>query len=129
MAAQDLDNELTSFELLPARQQAVGAGTQTYAGVDIKDYVGKIKCTYSSFIPHEAATNSVVLSILDSADNSTFAANSDITPVTYTASAATGNIVVDTRKTKRYIQGKHVFSGATMTVALSLVGVGQKQVI
>ena len=126
--AQDLPTELTAFELLPARNALVAAGTQTYAGVDIRDYVGKIKATYSSFMPHEAATNSIVLSINDSADNSTFAANTDITPVTYTASAATGDITIDTRKAKRYIQGKHLFSGATMTVALSLVGVGKKRV-
>jgi len=119
--AQDLINELTASELCPARSNAVAAGTQSFAGVDIGGYVGKIKCTYSSFMPHEAATNSIIVEVRDSPDNSTFVA---YTAVTFTDSAVTGDLTVDTRTADRYIQGAYTFAGTTMTVAIAMTGVG-----
>ena len=127
--AQDLDNELGEFLALPPISVAVGTGTATFAGVDIRDYVGKIKLLCNQKSQHNLVTNSVVYTVLDSADNSTFAANSDITPFTTTGSAVVGTISVDTRATERYIQLEHKVTGTTQTVVLSVVGVGQKQVV
>lgn len=127
--AQDLDNQLTAVHLAPATKVAVGSGTQTYAGVDIRDYVGIIKAVISHESDHNLATNNVVYSIQDSADNSTFAANTDVTPLTTTASLVLGTLSIDTRKCKRYIQAKIVNTGTTQTVDFSMVGVGLKQVV
>ena len=122
--AQDLTNELTRLHLLPALLVAVGSGTYTAAGIDIKDYVGKIKVIASHHSQHNLATNSIVYDILDSADNTTFAAVSHATPLTSTASAYVGEITVDTRQTGRYIQGRARVTGATQTAELCMIGVG-----
>jgi len=127
--AQDLTNELNQFSLGPARNVAVGSGTTSFAGVDIRDYVGKITCMVTTHSEHDLGSNSVVTSVLDSADDATFAALTHATPITTTASVAFGTITVDTRQTKRYIQAKHVVTGTTQTCQWAVVGVGQKQVV
>lgn len=127
--ADDLENKLGELAVFPARNVLVASGTQTFAGVDIRDYTGRIKCVFSAFSPHAAATNELIVDILDSADNSTFAANTFATPVTTTASAVTDTITVDTRITKRYIQGRVRITGTTSSYAVAMIGVGQKQVV
>lgn len=121
--AQDLTNELSTLTLIEPRNIAVGSGTVTQAGIDVRDYVGKIKVIATLHSAHNLASNSVVFDVLDSADNTTFAAVSHATPLTTTASTYTGGISVDTRQTARYLQGRVRVTGTTQTAECAMVGV------
>lgn len=131
MATQsDLNGSLTAFALIPAVNLLVAAGTQTYAGVDIQDYINNIKLTFTHAGAAADGSNSLQVSILDSADNTTFAATAGLpTFAAITADSGTVSVALDTRNCRRYIQGKLLTSSTTATFRSALVGVGLKEVI
>jgi hypothetical protein len=131
MATQsDLNGSLTAFALVPAVNLLVAAGTQTYAGVDLQDYINNIKLTFTWAGAAADGSNSLAVSILDSADNTTFAATAGLpTFAAITADSGTVSVALDTRNVRRYIQGKLLTSSTTATFRSALLGVGLKQVI
>lgn len=105
----------------------VAAGTQTYAGVDLKDFVGDVSGIIN--LAQGSAGATVVVSWLDSADNSTFATFAGApTPLTLTDTNLITAVQIDTRNCKRYVQAKYLTASTTATFDLSTVIVGVKQV-
>lgn len=126
----DINGALSEFALIPVVNLLVAAGTQTYAGVDIQDYIGEIKLVFTHAGAAADGSNSLQVSILDSADNTTFAASAGLpTFAAITASSGTVSVGLDTRSCKRYVQGKLLTSSTTATFRSALVGVGLKQVV
>lgn len=107
---------------------SIEASTTTYAGVDVRDYLGSIILALSWTRPN-AGTGTFAVNILDSADNTTFAANSAASIANVgTATSGHTSVNIDTRSVKRYVQVQTVCTGATATYNASLVGIGTKQV-
>ncbi len=129
MQSPDLNGENSVFTLIPPRNVLVASGTATFTGVDMKDYIGNCKLILSIADP-SATVGTVTINLLTSADNTTYAA---ITSPTFTATTADGvveSVALDTRTlNNRYLQGRHVVTGTTATKAISLIGVGLKQVV
>lgn len=126
----DINGEFTAFTLIPPANLLVAAGTQTYAGVDLQDYIGIIKLTFSHAGAAADGANSLAVSILDSADNTTFAATAGLpTFAAITADSGTVSVGLDTRNCRRYVQGKLLTASTTATFRSSMVGVGLKQVV
>lgn len=121
-------NLLTPLQLC-AKRVAVGAGTQTFAGVDIKDFIAGAKAIITHNELSGSGATSIVYSFLDSADNTTFAASSYLpTPVTTTAAAPMIEIAVDTRNCKQYVQLKALTASTTATFDVAAILVGLKQI-
>jgi hypothetical protein len=131
MATQsDINGSLTAFSLVPAVNLLVAAGTQTYAGVDLQDYINNVKLIFTHAGAAADGSNSLQVSILDSADNTTFAATAGLpTFAAITADSGTVSVALDTRNCRRYIQGKLLTSSTTATFRSALIGVGLKQVV
>jgi hypothetical protein len=130
MQSPDLNGELSEFALIPAVNLLVAAGTQTYSGVDVQDYIGNIKLIFTHAGAAADGANSLQVSILDSADNTTFAASAGLpTFAAITASSGTVSVALDTRACKRYVQGKLLTSSTTATFRSALIGVGLKETI
>ena len=105
----------------------VADGTKTYAGVDLKDYVGTVKALTT--LNQESGAATVVVSWLDSADNSTFATFAGApTPLTLTQTNLLTYSTIDTRNCKRYVQVKYLTASTTATFNLATVLVGTKNV-
>ncbi len=126
-------NGLTA-KTLCAKRVAVGAGTQTFAGVDLKDFIGSCKITVDHNELSGSGATSIVYSFLDSADNTTFAASSYLpTPVTTTAASGTSGapiveVTLDTRNCKQYLQLKALTASTTATFDIGAQIIGFKQV-
>jgi hypothetical protein len=123
----DVNGQFTAVTLLN-KQVATGSGTATVAGVDIRDFIGECKLILSMVgnVGDGSTTNTV--SLLESADNTTFSAITDVTFTPVTATTALQSVALDTRKRLRYIQAKHLATGTTGTITTALIMVGQKQV-
>lgn len=121
-------NGALNSEVLINKHLLVAAGTQTAAGVDLRDYIGEVKVILTWSGAAADGANSMQASILDSADNTTFAANTHATFAAVTASSGQVSVGLDTRKFNRYIQGKLLTSSTTATFTTSMVLVGAKQV-
>lgn len=122
------DGGLTAATLIQ-KHALVAAGTATFAGVDLKDYIGEVKVILASFSPVGDGSTTLTVDLLESADNSTFAtwaARPTFSPITATTSLQT--VSLDTRATKRYVQGRHTVTGTTATFTHSLILVGRKAV-
>jgi hypothetical protein len=120
-------NGLTSTVSLLQKNILVASGTATIAGVDLKDFIGNMKLILNYAQPSAGA--GLQISLLDSADNTTFSALSSPTFANQTASSGTVEVALDLRNCKRYVQCQHVVTGTTGTFTASLIGVGIKQVI
>lgn len=108
----------------------VAAGTQTYAGVDLQTFIGVIKLTLTWAGAAADGSHSLQASILDSADNTTFAASAGLpTFAAQTATSGTVSVGLDTRACKRYVQAKLLTASATATFRTAMTGVGLAQVI
>lgn len=131
MAAQaDLNGSLTAITPIPGVNLLVAAGTQTYAGVDVSSFVNNVKLIFTWAGAAADGANSLQVSILDSADNTTFAASAGLpTFAAITATSGTASVALDTRACKQYIQGKLLTSSTTATFRCAMVGVGMPQVI
>lgn len=124
----DLNGQTTALQLC-AKRVAVGAGTQTFAGVDIKDFIEgcKIVIVHNEF--SGSGSTSIQYSLLDSTDNTTFAASAYLpTVAANTAASATIEIPLDTDNCKRYLQLKALTASATATFDIGAVFVGVKQI-
>ena len=129
MQVQALD-QLSAFKLINVTA-LVSAGTATFAGVDLRDYIGTVKIIAAgTSISDDGGESTMTFSLLDSADNSTFATFAGApTFAGVTGTGAVASVLLDTRNCKRYIQGKHLCTGATATMrlAMSMYGVGCKK--
>lgn len=128
MQSPDLNGELTSA-LLMNKHALVAAGTATFASVDLQDFIGSCKVTLNATSPVADGSTTLTVSLLDSADNTTFTALTSPTfaPVTGTLSAQ--SVSLDTRSVRRYLQAKHVVTGTTATFTTAVTLVGLKQVV
>jgi len=126
MNLQNLNGELTGLQFMNAHA-LVAAGTATFAGVDVKEFLGDIALILTS--ANANATTGAQISLLQSADNTTFATWAAAPTFALLTSAVTGPLQasLDTRACQRYIQAKHVVTGTTATFDLALIGVGVKQ--
>jgi hypothetical protein len=122
----DLNGQLTHVALM-SKKILVAAGTQTADGVDVRDFIGNLKVTIHSLGDNGDGGATIVYSLQDSADNTTFAALSSPAPVTVTAASFTTSIAVDTRATRRYLQAKALTASSTATFVAGIIGVGLKQ--
>jgi hypothetical protein len=105
------------------------AGTQTAAGVDLQNFI--LNCMVLIFWTGAASdgSNSMQYSILDSADNTTFAASASLpTVAAVTATNGILKIPLDTRNVKRYIQVKALTASTTATFITGACVVGLNQV-
>jgi hypothetical protein len=124
----DLNGEATALKLC-SKRVAVGAGTQTFAGIDIRDFVDG--CKAKIVIGHEelsgSGSTSIQYSLLDSADNTTFAASAGLpTIAANTAASATIEFAIDPSVSKRYLQLKALTASATATFDIGAFFVGFK---
>ena len=124
----DLNGENTAIAFLPPT--AITAATTTYAGVDLQSYIGNVLVTLNWVRPN-AATGALSLSILDSADNTTFAANAATGVISNVTTATSGCVqcAIDTRAVKRYVQPQLTCTGTTATWTASLVIAGLKEIV
>ena len=124
----DLNGATTQSSLMQV-QILVAAGTQTYAGIDLQEFVGNVKLIASA--TQRSGARTCAFHILESADNSTFATYAG-SPTFAECTAAAGTTTIqsaalDTRATKRYIQGQVMVTGATGTFDCQVCAVGEKQ--
>ena len=117
----DFTKEASYVNLVPAGSYA--AGTQTPAGVDIRDYQGILAVVVEL---KTGATGTLDVKVQDSADNITFA---DISPVvsiaTMSTVASVQAIAVDTRLARRYIRAYAVITTGPSLFAVYAVGAKQ----
>lgn len=107
----------------------ITAATTTYAGVNLRDYIGNVVLLLSWTRPN-AGTGTFAVNILDSADNTTFASNTSAAIADVgTATSGLTSVNIDTRQVNKFVQVQTVCTGATATYTASLVGVGTKQVL
>ncbi len=124
----DINGQLTALQLA-SKRVAVGAGTQTFAGVDVKDFMNncKVVITHNEF--SGSGATSIVYSFLDSADNTTFAASAYLPAATTTTAAGPViEIALNTRNVKQYVQLKALTSSTTATFDIGAVLIGLKQI-
>jgi hypothetical protein len=128
-APADLNGLTTSAQLVAPYRLAVGTGTQTFAGIDLLGYINNLKLCISHKEFSTSGVHSVQYSLLDSADNTTFAASAGLpTIAANTAASALIDVALDTRACKRYLQLKALTASTTATFDLSAVAIGVKQV-
>lgn len=128
MANPDLSGQLTALKLATKRV-AVGAGTQTFAGIDLQNFVNNMKIMVSWSEFSTSGVTSLQISLLDSADNTTFAASSYLpTVAANTNSDALLEIPLDTRNCKRYVQLKALTASTTATFDIGAIACGLKQI-
>lgn len=124
----DLNGQLTAAQLM-AKNILVAAGTQTAAGVDVQTFIENCKIIVTWTGAAADGSHSMQYSILDSADNTTFAATAGLpTFAAVTATSGTSSVALDTRNCKQYIQLKALTSSTTATFITGAVIVGFRQV-
>jgi hypothetical protein len=124
----DINGQLTALTLC-AKRVAVGAGTQTFAGVDLRDFINNCKIVIAHNELSGSGSTSIQYSLLDSADNTTFAASAGLpTVAANTAASPTLEIALDTRNCKRYVQLKALTSSTTATFDIGAFAIGLKQI-
>ena len=125
----DLNGVLTDVKLM-AKKILVAAGTQTAAGVDLRDFIGELMVIIATEGDNGDGGATIVVSILGSADNTTFATFAGApAPTTITAASALNSVSVDTRNPAcpRYIQAHALTASTTATFVTGVVGLGLKQ--
>src|SRR5678816_2330146 len=121
-------NGLTPLNLC-SKRVAVGAGTQTFAGVDLKDFIDSCLLSITHTELSGSNSTSIQYSLLDSADNTTFAASAYLpTVAANTAAAGAIQISLDTENCKRYLQLKALTSSTTATFDIGAQIIGLKQI-
>lgn len=128
MANPDLNGQLNVAKLC-AKRVAVGAGTQTFAGVDLRDFINNVKIIVAHTEFSGSGTHSIQYSLQDSADNATFAATAGLPTVAANTAADTViEFALDTRNCRRYVQLKALTASTTATYDIGAVAVGLKAV-
>ena len=127
MNYQSTDGAHTGVNFV-VRHALVAAGTTTFAGVDLKDFIGDLKVVLATFSPIADGSTTCQVSFLDSSDNSTFATFAGA-PTYAPITGATGllSTTLDTRACRRYVQAKYVVTGTTATFDVAVIGFGLKQ--
>lgn len=124
----DIAGQLSASQLM-AKNILVAAGTQTAAGVDISGFIENCMVIITYTGAAADGSHSMQYSLLDSADNTTFAASSYLpTVAATTATSNTIKIPLDTRNCKKYIQLKALTSSTTATFITGSVVCGLAQV-
>lgn len=124
----DIQGQLTASVLMQKRI-VVASGTQTAAGVDMQDFIENCKIIVLYADQPADGSTSMQYSILDSADNTTFAATAGLpTFAAVTAASGSMSVALDTRNCRRYVQLKALTSSTTATNTTAAVLVGLKQV-
>lgn len=124
----DINGQLSASQLM-AKNILVAAGTQTAAGVDVSQFIENCKVIITYTGAAADGSNSMQYSLLDSADNTTFAASSYLpTFAATTATSATLTCALDTRNCKKFVQLKALTSSTTATFITGAVIVGLNQV-
>lgn len=122
-----LKNQLQVSSLC-AKRVAVGAGTQTFAGVDLINVIGDCLIQISHNELSGSGSTSITYSFLDSADNSTFATQSYLPTLAANTSASVQlEVALDRANTRRYIQLKALTASTTATFDIGAVIIGPKQ--
>lgn len=117
-----------SHGILAVKHGLVAAGTATFAAIDLIDYIGEVKLILNSTSPVADGSTTLQASLLHSADNTTFVTWADApTFSAITGTSSTQTVSLDTRKTSRYVQFKHVITGTTATFTHACFAVGTKQ--
>ncbi len=112
-----------------AKNIAVSSGTQTAAGVDVSTFIENCMIVITHNESSASGVTSIQYSVLDSADNTTFAATAGLpTVAAVTAASATTKIPLDTRLCKKYVQLKAVTASTTATFQVGAVVIGLAQV-
>lgn len=117
-----------SVSVLANKHALVAAGTATFPGVDLKDYIGEVLIVLSCASPVTDGSTTLQADLLHGSDNSAFVAWADrptFAPIT--AATATQAVSLDTRKCSRYVQFRHIVTGTTATYTHSCVAIGTKQ--
>lgn len=124
----DINGQLSASQLM-AKNILVAAGTQTAAGVDLLSFIENCKVIVTWTGAAADGSHSMQYSLLDSADNTTFAASSYLpTFAAVTATSGTISCALDTRNCKRYLQLKALTSSTTATFITGSVIIGMNQV-
>lgn len=124
---QSTDAGLTAVTLA-VKQGLVAAGTATFVGVDLRDFIGEVKLTLFSTSPVADGSTTLTADLLHSSDNTTFVTWADRpTFSAITATTAQQTVSLDTRKCSRYVQFRHTITGTTATFTHACIGVGTKQ--
>lgn len=117
-----------SVGVLAVKHALVASGTATFPGVDLRDYIGEVKIILSSSSPVADGSTTLQGALLHGSDNSAFVTWADaptFSPIT--ATSATLTVSLDTRKTSRYVQFRHIVTGTTATFTHTCIAVGTKQ--
>lgn len=122
----DLNGALTASTLL-TQKILVAAGTQTGVGVDLQGYVGNLMIILSSVGGNTDGGATITYSLLDSADNTTYAALTTPTFAAVTAASALVTVALDPRLVRRYVQFKALTASTTATFTTAAIAVGLKQ--
>ena len=124
----DIPGHVTTSKLM-CKNILVASGTQTAAGVDVKDFIGELAVIIATESQAADGSTTGVFTLQDSADNTTFATFAGApTPVTVTAASAQSTVTLDQRNCRKYVQAKAVVTGTTATFATYIGLVGVKQV-
>ena len=117
-----------SHAIFAVKHALVATGTATFAGVDLRDFIGDLKVILYSTSPVTDGSTTLQGALLHSADNTTFVTWADApTFSAITAATATQSVSLDTRKCNRYVQFRHIVTGTTATFTHACIGVGTKQ--
>ncbi len=123
-------NQANAVQLLTKRVP-VGSGTATASAssVDLKDFVSGCKVVIGHTEVSTSGVTSIIYTLLDSADNTTFAASAGLpAAVTTTNSTLTSEIAIDTRQCRRYLALKYVTASTTATFDIGAFFIGCKNI-
>lgn len=121
----NLHDNSTLIALFPTAARTASADG---SGVDIRDYVGKLKIILDA-AAGTGTTPTLDVKLQESADNTTF---NDIAGAVFTqviTAASLQSIGVSVDPAKRYIRAVATIAGGTPSFSFSVNAVGQKQVI
>jgi hypothetical protein len=123
---ETIPSEVTAEALFPA---ATFSANVNGTGLDIKDYLGKIKVTAS--FGAAADNNQAIDAVIEHSDE--LAANYtetdvEFAPVIANAAAEVQSVAVDTRATKRYIRVAATRAAAGNGRPVAIIATGKKQV-
>ncbi len=124
MITIDLQNELNLVSLIPGQ---LATSTVTGTGVDISEYIGKLKVILDSAAGGSSDTLNVKLQESDALSSG----YTDISGATFTevtdAAAALEAIAQDTRNCKKYLRAVGTIAFTTTGFSFAVHFVGQKQ--
>jgi len=126
MPTLNAHDNFTAIELLPAVRRTASANG---GGVDMRDYVGKVKVILASSAGG-GVDHTLDVKLQDSPDNSTF---TDITGAVFTqitnAADLTEDLGINIDGAARYIRAVVTIAGTSPVFDCVVLGVGRKQTV